>query len=43
MEIPIVDAQGNEVERRELNATVFAAEVKPHLLHEVVTMQLANR
>lgn len=43
MEINVVDSQGNIVETTTLNEAVFDAEVKSHLLHEVVTMQLANR
>lgn len=41
--VDVYDAQRNKVGRIELSDAVFAAEVKPHLLHEVVTWQLACR
>ena len=41
--VDVVNAQNETVDRCELPDAVFAAPVKPHLLHEVVRMQLAGR
>lgn len=39
----VVNARNEKVDSLELPDAIFAAPVKPHLLHEVVRMQLANR
>jgi large subunit ribosomal protein L4 len=39
----VVNSKNETVDRCELPDAVFAAPVKPHLLHEVVRMQLAGR
>ena len=41
--IDVVNAQNDKVDTLELPETIFAAPVRPDLLHEVVRMQLANR
>jgi large subunit ribosomal protein L4 len=41
--VDVVNAKNETVDRCELPEAVFSAPVKPHLLHEVVRMQLANR
>ena len=41
--VDVVNAKNETVDRCELPEAIFAAPVKPHLLHEVVRMQLANR
>jgi large subunit ribosomal protein L4 len=41
--LDVYDAQREKVGEIELSEAVFAAEVKPHLLHEVVGWQLAKR
>ena len=39
----VINMQGEKVGDVELNDAVWAAEVKPYLIHDVVVMQLANR
>jgi len=39
----VLDQSGQEVSELTLNGEIFSGEVKPHLIHEVVKMQLANR
>ena len=39
----VINIQGEKVGEVELSDAVFAAEVKPYLMHDVVTMQLTNR
>jgi large subunit ribosomal protein L4 len=41
--LDVVNTKNEKVDSLELPAAIFAAPVKPHLLHEVVRMQLANR
>ncbi|MBW1678638.1 MAG: 50S ribosomal protein L4 [Deltaproteobacteria bacterium] len=41
--VDIIDITNNKVGKTELADEVFGVEVKPHLIHEVVKMQLANR
>lgn len=41
--VDVWDVKKNKVGEMELSAHVFAAEVKPHLMHEVVRRQLASR
>ncbi len=41
--IPVMNQLGEKVDEIELSDEVFAAEIKEHLLHDVVRMQLANR
>lgn len=41
--VPVVNQQGAQIGELELNPEVFAAEVKEHLLYDVVRMQLASR
>jgi large subunit ribosomal protein L4 len=41
--VDVVNAKNETVDRCELPETIFGAPVKPHLLHDVVRMQLANR
>ncbi len=41
--VDVVNAQNETVDQCELPEAIFAATVKPHLLHEVVRMQLATR
>ena len=41
--VDVVNAKNETVDRCELPEAIFAAPVKPHLLHEVVRMQLAKR
>lgn len=41
--VPVKDQQGNDVGSVELDARVFGAEIKPHLVHQVVRWQLAKR
>ena len=41
--VTVVNANNEKVDSLTLPAAIFDAEVKPHLLHEVVRMQLANR
>lgn len=44
--MPVVDVfniAGEKVKEIELDESVFGAEVKPHLLHDVVVWQMANR
>jgi len=41
--VDVVNAKNETVDRCELPDTIFGAPVKPHLLHDVVRMQLANR
>ncbi|MBI4640336.1 MAG: 50S ribosomal protein L4 [Candidatus Tectomicrobia bacterium] len=43
MELDVLDTAGNAVEKVQLNDAIFNSEMKPHLVHEVVVMQLANR
>jgi hypothetical protein len=39
----VVNSKNETVDRCELPDAIFGAPVKPHLLHDVVRMQLANR
>ncbi len=41
--VDVVNAKNETVDRCELPEAVFSVPVKPHLLHEVVRMQLAKR
>ncbi len=41
--VDVVDATNQKVDSLELPAAIFGVAVKPHLLHEVVRMQLASR
>lgn len=41
--LDVVNAKNEKVDSLELPEVIFGAPVKPHLLHEVVRMQLANR
>jgi large subunit ribosomal protein L4 len=43
MELDVIDNQGSPVETVVVADSMFAAEVKPHLFHQVVRMQLAKR
>jgi large subunit ribosomal protein L4 len=43
MELDVIDRQGTPVEKIAVADSAFGAEVKSHLLHQVVRMQLANR
>jgi large subunit ribosomal protein L4 len=43
MELDVVDRQGTQVGKIEVDEQAFGAEVKGHLFHQVVRMQLANR
>jgi large subunit ribosomal protein L4 len=39
----VINIDGEKVGEVELNDDIWGAEVKPHLMHDVVVMQLANR
>ncbi len=39
----VIDQAGQKVSEVTLKEEIFSAEIKPHLIHEVVKMQLANR
>ena len=39
----VVNMQGEQVGEVELNDAIWAADIKPYLMHDVVVMQLANR
>jgi large subunit ribosomal protein L4 len=43
MELDVIDQQGMPVEKVTVSDRTFGAEVKGHLFHQVVRMQLANR
>ena len=43
MELDVIDRQGTPVEKVTVADSAFGAEVKSHLFHQVVRMQLANR
>src|SRR6266511_4614288 len=43
MELDVIDKRGAPVEKVTVSDRVFCAEVKGHLFHQVVRMQLANR
>jgi large subunit ribosomal protein L4 len=43
MELDVIDRQGTPVEKVTVADSTFGAEVKAHLFHQVVRMQLANR
>jgi len=43
MELDVLDHQGTPVEKVSVADKAFAANIKVHLLHQVVRMQLANR
>ena len=43
MELDVIDRQGTPVEKVAVADSAFAAEVKTHLFHQVVRMQLAKR
>ena len=39
----VVNIQGEKVGEVELNDAIWATDIKPYLMHDVVVMQLANR
>ena len=39
----VVNIQGEKVGEVELNDAIWATDVKPYLIHDVVVMQLNNR
>ncbi len=39
----VINIQGEQVGEVELNDAIWAADIKPYLIHDVVVMQLANR
>lgn len=41
--IDVIDIDRNKVGEVDLNDSIFAAKIKPHLVHEVVRMHLANK
>ena len=41
--VDIIDITNNKVGKTELADEIFGVEAKPHLIHEVIKMQLANR
>jgi large subunit ribosomal protein L4 len=43
MELDVIDRQGTPIEKIAVADNTFGTEVKPHLFHQVVRMQLANR
>jgi large subunit ribosomal protein L4 len=43
MELDVIDPQGTPIEKIAVADNAFGTEVKPHLFHQVVRMQLANR
>jgi large subunit ribosomal protein L4 len=43
MELDVIDQRGTPVEKVEVSDRTFGAEIKGHLFHQVVRMQLANR
>lgn len=43
MELDVIDLQGTHIRKIEVDEQAFGAEVKRHLFHQVVRMQLANR
>jgi large subunit ribosomal protein L4 len=43
MELDVIDQQGMPIEKVTVSDRTFGAEVKGHLFHQVVRMQLANR
>ena len=43
MELDVLDRQGTPIEKVTVDDRAFGAEVKAHLFHQVVRMQLANR
>ncbi|MGH8070721.1 MAG: 50S ribosomal protein L4 [Candidatus Entotheonellia bacterium] len=43
MELDVIDRQGTPIEKVTVADSAFGAEVKTHLFHQVVRMQLANR
>jgi large subunit ribosomal protein L4 len=43
MELDVIDRQGTAVEKVAVADSAFGAKVKPHLFHQVIRMQLANR
>jgi large subunit ribosomal protein L4 len=43
MELDVIDQQGMPIEKGTVSDRTFGAEVKGHLFHQVVKMQLANR
>jgi large subunit ribosomal protein L4 len=43
MELDVIDRQGTSVGKIEVAENAFGADVKHHLFHQVVRMQLANR
>jgi large subunit ribosomal protein L4 len=43
MELDVIDRQGTPIEKIAVADNAFGTEVKPHLFHQVVRMQLANR
>jgi large subunit ribosomal protein L4 len=43
MELDVIDQQGMPIEKVTVSDRTFGAEVKGHLFHQVIKMQLANR
>ncbi|MBI4596144.1 MAG: 50S ribosomal protein L4 [Candidatus Tectomicrobia bacterium] len=43
LELDVIDQNKQVVGKRELPEIIFSAELKEHLIHDVVVMQLANR
>jgi large subunit ribosomal protein L4 len=43
MELDVIDRQGTPIEKIAVADNAFGTEVKPHLFHQVVRMQLASR
>ena len=41
--VSVYNKEGKEVEKLELNDSVFAAPVNEHLVHRAVVLQLANK
>ncbi len=39
----VLNTDNKKVEDLELNDSLFSVQVKPHILHDIVKMQLANR
>ena len=41
--VSVLNMDGKEVEKLDINDAVFAAPINEHLLHKAATLQLANR
>ena len=41
--VDVINTKNEKVDSLELPAAIFGAAVKPHVLHDVVKMQLARR